>query len=249
MVISARFFLACLCIWASLSAVPLQAKESRAPAQTGETITKAVEAAETAHDIQRSFPGEAGEQKVDRAPPTAEPEVQPQETPDWLEKLFKFLRPLFKVIGWLLLAVLAGLIAYGLFQVVQSYMKRPRSDSEEGPDVPLIDIETGAAQSWLEDAEVLARSGHYGEAVHHLLLQAIEYLKRRAGKPIPRAWTAREIQQQLPISTLARALLQLLVQVVERAHFAGRDISEAEYQRCRASCEQLLGLKQLREAA
>jgi hypothetical protein len=229
--------------------LPALAKETRTPAQTSQAITQAVEAAETAHDIQRAFPGEAGEQKIDRAPPTLEQQPQPQDTPDWLEKLFKFLKPLFKLVGWLLLAALAALIGYGAYQLVASYVNRPRKEGEAAAGGPLIDIDTSVAQSWLEDADALASTGRYGDAVHSLLLNAIDYLKRRAVKPIPRAWTAREIQQQLPISTLARALLQLLVQTVERAHFAGRDISAADYVRCRSSYEQLLGLKQLREAA
>ncbi len=228
--------------------MPALAKETRAPAQTTDTISKAVEAAETAHDIQRDFPGEVSEQKVDRAPPKLEEQPQPSETPDWLEKLFKFLKPFFKVMGWLLLAALGAAIGYGLYQLVMSYVNRPRSETEVS-DAAEIDIEASAAQAWLDDAEQLAGSGQYGDAVHHLLLNAIEYLKRRSGKMIPRAWTAREIQQQLPISILARALLQLLVQTVERAHFAGRDVSESDYRRCRDSYEQLLGLKQLREAA
>jgi hypothetical protein len=230
-------------------ATPVSAKETRTPAQTTEAITRAVEAAETAHDIQRDFPGEAGEQKTDRAPPTLEQQPEPQETPDWLEKLFKFLRPLLKFLGWLLLGVLGVFIGYGIFQLVKSYMDRPRADDEATDSPEMIDIDAQAAQNWMDDAEALASRGQYGDAVRHLLLKAIDFLKKRAGKPIPRAWTAREIQTQLPITVLARALLQLLVQTVERAHFAGRDISEAEFIRCRDSYQQLLGLKQLREAA
>jgi hypothetical protein len=229
--------------------MPLLAKETRTPAQTTDTVSKAVEAAETAHDIQRDFPGEAGEQKTDRAPPKLEEKPEPQETPDWLEKLFKFLRPLLKVLGWLLLAALGAAIGYGIFQLVKSYVNRPRADAQSEAEPELIDIKASDAQSWLTDAEALAGRGRYGDAVHHLLLNAIEHLKRRAGNVIPRAWTAREIQAQLPITVLARALLQLLVQTVERAHFAGRDISEADFIRCRDTCQQLLGLKQLREAA
>jgi Domain of unknown function (DUF4129) len=228
---------------------PLMAKESRAPAQTSEAISKAVEAAETAHDIQREFPGEAGEQKIDRAPPRVEEQPQPQATPDWLEKLFKFLKPGLKILGWLLLAGLGVLIGYGLYQLVMSYVHRPRQNAEPSGAEHLIDIDATDAQGWLEDAESLAKQGRYGDAVHHMLLRAIDHLKRRSGKVIPRAWTAREIQAQLPISTLARALLQLLVQTVERAHFAGRDISEADFIRCRDSYQQLLGLRQVREAA
>ncbi len=230
-------------------ALPLLAKETRAPAQTTDTVSKAVEAAETAHDIQRDFPGEAGEQKTDRAPPKMEEAPVPQETPDWLENLFKFLRPLLKILGWLLLAALGAAIGYGAFHLVKSYINRPRADADRETDVPLIDIATSDAQNWLEDAEALANRGHYGDAVHHMLLKAIDHLKKRAGKAIPRAWTAREILAQVPITVLARALLQLLVQTVERAHFAGRDISEADFIRCRDSCQQLLGLKQLRDAA
>jgi hypothetical protein len=230
-------------------ALPSFAKESRTPAQTTEAITKAVEAAETAHDIQRDFPGESAEQKTDRAPPTLEEQPEPQETPDWLEKLIKFLQPFFKILGWLLLGLLGVFIGYGVFQLVKSYIDRPRADAE-GDDAPeMIDIDKAAAQSWMDDAEALAGRGQYGDAVHHLLLNAIDFLKKRAGKPIPRAWTAREIQAQLPITVLARVLLQLLVQTVERAHFAGRDVSEADFIRCRDSYQQLLGLKQLREAA
>jgi hypothetical protein len=231
------------------AAPPLMAKETRTPAQTSEAISKAVEAAETAHDIQRDFPGETGEQKIDRAPPKVEEQPQPQETPDWLEKLFQFLRPVLKLLGWLLLAGLGVLIGYGLFQLVMSYVNRPRKDVDVSEAEPLIDIDASEAQSWLDDAEGLAKSGRYGDAVHHMLLRAIDHLKRRSGRVIPRAWTAREIQTQLPISILARALLQLLVQTVERAHFAGRDIAEADFMRCRDSYEQLLGLKTVREAA
>jgi Domain of unknown function (DUF4129) len=232
-----------------MCAPPLLAKESRAPAQTIDTVRKAVEAAETAHDIQRDFPGEAGEQKTDRAPPKMEETPQPQETPDWMEKLFKFLRPLFKILGWLLLAALGAAIGYGAFHLVKSYVNRPRADADSEREAPLIDIATVEAQNWLEDAEALANRGHYGDAVHHMLLSAIDHLKKRAGKAIPRAWTAREILAQVPITVLARALLQLLVQTVERAHFAGRDISEADFIRCRDTCQQLLGLKHLRDAA
>jgi hypothetical protein len=245
----ARLFYLLLAVCLLTLSQPLAAKENRAPVQTGENIAKAVEAAETAHDIQRSFPGEAGEQKIDRAPPTAEPEPEKPPNTDWLEKILKALGPLFKLIGWLLLAALAGLVAYGVLQLVMSYVNRPRSDTEAQDDVPLADIDAGAAQGWLEDAEILAARGDYGDAVHHLLLNAIEHLKRRAGRPIPRAWTARDILAQLPISVLARALLQLLVQTVERAYFAGRALTQGDYQRCRDSYEQLLGLKQLREAA
>jgi hypothetical protein len=230
-------------------AQPSFAKETRTPAQTAEAITRAVEAAETAHDIQRDFPGESAEQKTDRAPPTLEEQTQPPETPDWLEKLFKFLRPLFKLLGWLLLGLLGALIGYGLFQLIKSYIDRPRADDVETDAPEMIDIDAQAAQLWMNDAEALASRGLYGDAVRHLLLNAIDFLRKRAGKPIPRAWTAREIQTQLPITVLARALLQLLVQTVERAYFAGRDISEAEFVRCRDSYEQLLGLKQVREAA
>jgi hypothetical protein len=232
-----------------LLVTPVLAKENRAPAQTTTTINKAVEAAETAHDIQREFPGEASEQKIERAPPRLEEQPKPSETPDWLEKLIKFLKPFLKILGWLLLAGLGAFIGYGIFQLVKSYINRPRHDTETAESEAPIDIDSDTAQGWLNDAEQLAGKGRYGDAVHHLLLSAIDYLKQRSGKIIPRAWTAREIQRRAPISTVARALLQLLVQMVERSAFAGRDISAADYERCRDSYQQLLKLNQLREAA
>jgi hypothetical protein len=218
---------------------------ARAPSEAA--IRDAVEAAETAHDIQREFPGETGERKVDRAPPLLQPVQQDSEENSWLTKLLEALLPVLRVLAYALLALLAGLLIYAVIRGLLGLRRLPGSEQSAAEEALSINHE--AVQDWLREAEGLAARGLHGEAVHRLLLRAIEDLKQRAARGVPQGWTAREVAQNLPLSILARQLLRLLVQVTEQARYAGRAVTADEFIRCRASLEQLLSLRDLRDAA
>ena len=217
---------------------------------TATEIGKAVEDAETAHDIQRDLPGFSGEEKVDRAPSIAPPKPEQQDGPSWLDDLARFFAPLFKLIGYLLLAALIAAILYGLYQMI-SGLRRPVA-KDKLPDEPgstELGLNEGAVQDWMARADALAAEGRYGDAVHSLLLSAIDDLKRRAARAIPLGWTAREVASDLPLNMSARQWLRLLVQATERARYAGRPVSAEDFSQCREGCLSLLKLASVREAA
>jgi hypothetical protein len=84
----------------------------------------------------------------------------------------------------------------------------------------------------LGDADTLARSGKYGEAIHVLLLRTLEELVRRLDRPLPRSLTSREILTQVTLGLEARDALAHLVTAVEVSHFGGSEPGEGDYKLC-----------------
>ena len=81
-------------------------------------------------------------------------------------------------------------------------------------------------------ADGLAREGRFSEAVHVLLLWAIELLRLRSS--VQDSSTARELLRQSTLSPRARRGFETLVKTTEVAHFGGRAVSADEYETCLA---------------
>ena len=86
----------------------------------------------------------------------------------------------------------------------------------------------------LEAADRLAAAGHYGEAVHLLLLVAIGRLSERAARPPAASRTSRELVRLLPLEGAARDAFAAVVALVERTLFGGRVAAAGDFQAARA---------------
>ncbi len=140
---------------------------------------------------------------------------------------------------WLWAAALAGalLIAYLLL-----IWYRARHRSEGGADVkprrrkaarsaptpalapPQIDEPT-----ILEQADRLAATGRYGEAIHFLLLNGLDHVGHQTRQRIPPELTNRELLRALRLAENMAGALSVLVRLSERSHFGGAAPSAADY--------------------
>jgi hypothetical protein len=81
------------------------------------------------------------------------------------------------------------------------------------------------------DADRLAAEGRYGEAVHSLLLQAIDQVGRRSPQGPPASCTSRELVRRLPLREASRAAFAELVEAVEVILFGGAPAGAGDYER------------------
>jgi hypothetical protein len=91
------------------------------------------------------------------------------------------------------------------------------------------------------DADKLADSGRYTEAMHTLLLVGIEQFKRRNTKLVPATYTARELLLVLPLNKDENEAFADLVKKVEPTWFGPMEGTVSDYQGARASFQKLLG--------
>ncbi len=115
--------------------------------------------------------------------------------------------------------------------------KRPAADSEPPPNVariePVEPPETASTGSDVPDAEALARAGRFGEAIHALLLRALDLVVRKTGTELPTASTSREVLRTAKLPEEMRAPLRVLVQGTERAVFARDPLGSRDFEFCR----------------
>ena len=90
-------------------------------------------------------------------------------------------------------------------------------------DVPLPDI---------DEIERLARAGAFAEAIHIMLLRALEALRRRLGTSWAKSLTSREIVRRPELAPTDRSALKMLVGAVEISRFGGQSANEQIYRAC-----------------
>ena len=89
-----------------------------------------------------------------------------------------------------------------------------------------------ARNATFEEAEAMARSGNYGEAVRMLLAVSLISLSRRELVRLRPWMTGREIVRDAALVEDAARALEQMVHTVEAYAFAGHEISRALYQSC-----------------
>jgi hypothetical protein len=208
--------LACLALW------PAQATAANAP---GEIRRVAIEILEDA-DIQRELPSAPVKKPVK----TDGPEFT---MPEWLSKF----------ILWAIIIGGGALLLFFLVSNAPSFSKGLRDvqdrDKEPNPDsVGKAQRDTGP-EGLLEAADRLAGQGEYGEAIHLILLHALEGLRARREFSLRSSWTSREIMTGVSLTESARSALAFMVSAVEVSHFGGRLPSRTDYQTCRESHQRL----------
>jgi hypothetical protein len=133
------------------------------------------------------------------------------------------------LVFWVLLALVAAvLLAVGWRAASERWALSARKASRPDDDDPYPSRAggKGAARSWQD----LAAQTRYSDAVHCLLLEALQRLDLAARQG--RALTSREVLQRAALNPERRAALEELILTVERSLFGGADLQAEDYERC-----------------
>ena len=84
----------------------------------------------------------------------------------------------------------------------------------------------------LDEIERLARTGAFAEAIHLMLLRALEALRHRLGTSWAKSLTSREIARRSELAPTDRNALKMLVGAVEISRFGGKSANEQIYRAC-----------------
>lgn len=168
-------------------------------------------------------------------------DVAPEPDPQWLRALadtlgrfFTALGPIWEVLFYVMLALLAVVLFVSLYpparEALVAWWQRRRTRPEAPPEWRPAPAQ---ARALLAEADRLAADGDYGQAVHLLLLRSIEDIERWQGNPVGTALTARDIAAATALPAAARPVFSRLVAVVERALFGQCPVSATEWQGAR----------------
>lgn len=172
---------------------------------------------------------EAGPYQTERPePPEPEQRRDPMTLPDWL------IQTILVIIG----AIVLAMILMFLFNLWQGRAGFRINRDQNRQTVERIDTPVSARQKavdarTLAEADQLAAAGRFTEAIHLLLLVAMDRLKRELGTRVAPALTSREVLEEAPIPEAAVGPLTRMVSLSEIKHFGGRDAAAADYDRCR----------------
>ncbi len=137
---------------------------------------------------------------------------------------------LTRIIFMVLLVAVVALVFAWLVQTLSQRMSRVRESAENASEIQGED--TGPRRELdVEDATRLAAEGRYGEAIHALLLAAIQHFAARARLTIQPSRTSRELARLLPLSGESRPKFNELVMAVERTLFGGEPAGAEDFQR------------------
>jgi hypothetical protein len=171
------------------------------------------------------------------------PEFHPTPPPQWLLDLLKFLAKIWPnmsfmgYVGWGLVIIGALVIAFLVGREIyrQPWARKRRSVDDAGASEWRPELE--AARNLLREADLLASQGKYAEAVHLILLRSIEDIGKHKPGLVRPAMTSREIGALRQLPSAARTTFVTIMQIVERALFAGLQIVAADFAQCREAYE------------
>jgi hypothetical protein len=89
------------------------------------------------------------------------------------------------------------------------------------------------------EADDLARQGHYGEAMHVLLLKSLNEIRRQLGISFAVSLTSREILRRVQLPDIGHQSLTAIIASVERTYFGGRPAGQNDYSDCRSNFDDL----------
>lgn len=137
---------------------------------------------------------------------------------------------------YLLLATLAVCIALAAYHLYRTYAPGRRGASINSAALEVEARAIGAPAEDrvpdLDEIERLARAGAYADAIHLMLLRALESLRRRLGASWPKSLTSREIARRAELPATDRRALKVLVGAVEICRFGGQNANEQIYHTC-----------------
>lgn len=183
--------------------------------------------------------------QFERPVEAAEPPRPVREPPaffKWLGQLFGAIGPLFQLIFYAGIALIAAGIIYFIVRHIPNIrlrgLRRKDAVAEQADHIiSTVRPDEKKARSWLEEADALARDGKFSEAVHLLLFRSIEDIQSRRKERIPTALTAREIERLEGLPARPRDALKPIVALVERSFFGGHSVDADNWTSARAAYE------------
>ena len=162
---------------------------------------------------------------------------RPPPAPAWLESLFRFLAdlaPVLKFLFWGGLALAVALILWFVAREILATRFRKTAAAAQPADWR---PEPEQARALLEEADLLAAAGRFGEAIHLLLFRSIDDLAGRRPGLVRPALTSRDIArlEQMPVP--ARSAFARIAERVERSFFGGRPVGSEDFAEARGDYE------------
>lgn len=168
----------------------------------------------------------------------------PDPPPDWLVRFLEWLGDLFKPVAsliaanwfwlqWALLALLAALVLYGLWRVIDPATLRWRRRKPVVEEE--LQVNRVAALQLLEDADRLAAEGRFDEATHLLLQRSVGQIAELRPDLIEPASTAREIAGLPALPDRARTAFGTIATRVEASLFALQRLNAEDWQAARTA--------------
>lgn len=212
------------------------AQAPAAPAQQGD-LHEQTEQVLDADDIQRDAPlaerARIQAEDIARDPNLQHEPPQPVEQPPASDISLPIPGDLFL---YLLLATLAVCVCLVVFHLYRTYAPNRRAwshgDSVQEVAARAVVASNDPPPPELDEIEKLARAGAYAEAIHLMLLRALETLRRRLGASWAKSLTSREITRRSELGATDRSALKVLVGAVEICRFGGQNANEQVYRAC-----------------
>jgi hypothetical protein len=138
-----------------------------------------------------------------------------------------------RIFLWIAVICGAAALAYYIRGILPAGGLARRADWDDPEPSAFGQTQDGAeAQATADD---LARQGRFVEAIHVLLLQGLDEMRRRLDQRFADSLTSREIMRRAKVSSNARAALRDIVDWVERAYFGAHPAVAEDYAACRKS--------------
>ncbi|MGF1594407.1 MAG: hypothetical protein ACFCUW_14075 [Kiloniellaceae bacterium] len=146
-----------------------------------------------------------------------------------------------KAILWTVIAGVVAVVLFFLFSLTRDLLRDRtafRRNRDKAVEVPLQVTTPPAGQreadpGSLAEADRLAAAGRFGEAIHLLLMVAMERLHRELGPRVAPAMTSREVLRLPALPEATVAPLTRMVELSEISHFGGRRAGEPDYRSAR----------------
>jgi hypothetical protein len=135
---------------------------------------------------------------------------------------------------WLAVIVGLGVLLYA-FRDMVPYLRVNRDGTWELEEVGAAEARSQAPAIALGAADELAAQGHFVEAMHVLLLQALAEIRRRLDEQFADSMTSREILRSKHLSDDLRGPLREVVNRVEWSYFGDHPAEKNDYVACRSS--------------
>lgn len=193
---------------------------------------RAARAAASSGGLQTEFPAARISQERQAPPPQAgSPSLDPA---------------VMRVILWIAIIIIAVITLMNLKRNLWSSSRSRRFNLGDEEDATPA-ATAGRMEKAQSAADDLAHSGSFAQAMHTLLLQSVNELRRRLDVFFADSLTSREILQCIQVAPEARAAFTDIITRVEISYFGEREPGREEYEACRRSYERLSAL--LRNAA